>query len=49
MQKRRIYDRNFKENAIQLSSEKGLRKASREPGIASLLITRWQEELLKYG
>ncbi|WP_281225177.1 IS3 family transposase [Flavobacterium aquiphilum] len=49
MEKRKIYDRNFKENAIQLSSERGLRKASRELGTAPALISRWRQELLKYG
>lgn len=49
MKKRRIYDRNFKEKAIQLGSEKGSGRASRELGIASSLIPRWREEFLKYG
>lgn len=44
-----IYDRNFKERAIQLGSEMGIRKASRELGIHSSLISRWRKELLKYG
>ena len=49
MEKRKIYDRTFKEKAIQLGSEKGVRKASRELGIAPSLISIWRQELLKYG
>lgn len=49
MKKRRIYDRNFKEKAIQLGSERGLNKASRELGISLSLLPRWRQELLKYG
>lgn len=49
MKKRRIYDRNFKEKAIQLGSEIGVLKASRELDISSSLISRWRDELLKYG
>lgn len=49
MKKRKIYDRTFKEKAIQLGSEKGVIKASRELDIAPSLITRWRQELLKYG
>ncbi|PZX92798.1 IS3 family transposase [Flavobacterium aquariorum] len=49
MEKRKIYDRNFKVKAIQLGSERGVRKASRELDIAPSLITIWRQELLKYG
>lgn len=49
MKKRRIYDSSFKEKAIQLSYEIGVRKASRELDISSSLITRWREEKLKFG
>jgi len=45
----KIYDRNFKEKAIQLGSEMGVRKASRELGIWSSNISRWRKEFLKYG
>ena len=45
----KTYDRNFKLKAIQLGSELGLRKASRELGIESSHISRWRREFLKYG
>lgn len=45
----KIYDRNFKVKAIQMGSELGVRKASRELGIESSHISRWRREFQKYG
>ena len=49
MKKVKIYDRDFKVNAVKLALEKNRFKAAKELGIATTNIYRWQAELQKYG
>ena len=49
MKKRKIYDRNFKFNAVKLGVERGLHKVSKELGIPSSNIYSWQKELQEFG
>lgn len=49
MKKRRIYDRNFKEKAVQLGYEIGLTKGARKLGINPPLMTRWRQEFFEFG
>lgn len=49
MKKRRIYDRSFKEKAVQLGYEIGLTKGARKLGINAPLMTRWRQEFLEFG
>lgn len=49
MKKAKIYDRNFRVNAVKLGLETNLSKAAKELGIAPTNIYRWQNELQKYG
>jgi putative transposase len=49
MEKRKIYDRNFRVNAVKLALESNLFKVAKELGIATTNIYRWQAELQKYG
>nr|WP_315219797.1 IS3 family transposase [uncultured Flavobacterium sp.] len=48
MEKPKIYDRDFKVNAVKLALEKNRFKAAKELGIATTNIYRWQAELQKY-
>lgn len=49
MEKCKIYDRDFKVNAVKLALEKNRFKVAKELGIATTNIYRWQAELQKYG
>lgn len=49
MEKNKIYDRDFKLNAVKLALEKNRFKASKELGVATTNIYRWQAEFQKYG
>lgn len=49
MEKYKIYDRDFKLDAIRLALEKNRFKAAKELGVAPSNIYRWQKELQKYG
>lgn len=49
MKNRRIYDRNFKEKAVQLGYEIGLTKGARKLGINPSFMTRWRQEFLEFG
>ncbi|MDQ6531170.1 IS3 family transposase [Flavobacterium sp. LHD-85] len=49
MGERRLYDRNFKEKAVQLGYKIGLTKGARELGIKPPLMTRWRQEFLEFG
>lgn len=49
MEKRKIYDRNFRINAVKLALESNLFKVAKELGIATTNIYRWQAEFKKYG
>jgi len=49
MEKHKIYDRNFNENAVKLALEKNRFKAAKELGVATTNIYRWQNEFQKYG
>ena len=48
MGKPKIYDRDFKVNAVKLALEKNRFRAAKELGIATTNIYRWQAELQKY-
>ncbi|MGN7810778.1 IS3 family transposase [Flavobacterium sp. 22076] len=48
MEKNKIYDRDFKVNAVKLALEKNRFKAAKELGIATTNIYRWEAELQKY-
>ncbi|PXY43199.1 IS3 family transposase [Flavobacterium hydrophilum] len=49
MEKRKIYDRDFILNAVQMALETNPIKVAKELGIATTNIYRWQAELQKYG
>ncbi|WP_343705560.1 IS3 family transposase [Flavobacterium sp.] len=49
MEKSKIYDRDFKVNAVKLALEKNRFKAAKELGIPTTNIYRWQSELQKFG
>lgn len=49
MEKRIIYDRNFRVNAVKIALEKNPFKAAKELGIALSNMYRWYEEFKKYG
>lgn len=49
MEKRKIYDRNFRVHAVKLGLEKNLFKVTKELGVAPTNIYRWRDELQKYG
>lgn len=49
MEKNKIYDRDFKLNAVKLALEKNRFQASKELGVATTNIYRWQAEFQKYG
>lgn len=49
MNKPKLYDRNFKEDAVKLALEKNRFKAAKELGVAPSNIYRWQKEVQKYG
>jgi putative transposase len=49
MEKRKIYDRDFRVNAVKLGLETNFFKVARELGIAYTNIYRWRNELQKYG
>ena len=49
MGKCKIYDRDFKVNAVKLALEKNRFQASKELGVATTNIYRWQAEFQKYG
>lgn len=49
MKKCKIYDRDFKINAVRLTLESNRFKVAKELGIATTNIYRWQAELQKYG
>lgn len=47
MKKYKIYDRDFRVNAVKLGHETNFFKVSKELGIATTTIYRWRNELLK--
>lgn len=49
MEKRKIYDRDFKVNAVKLALKTNGNKVAKKLGIATTNIYRWQNELQKYG
>jgi putative transposase len=49
MEKRKIYNRSFKEKAVQLGFERGLTKGARELGISPSYMTKWRKEFLEFG
>jgi len=49
MEKRKIYDRDFRVNAVKLGLETNFFKVARELGVAYSNIYRWRNELQKYG
>jgi putative transposase len=52
MKKRRIYDREFKENAVKLSYERGksqTKAIAGELGITAKILSRWRQEYKKFG
>ncbi|WP_193555372.1 transposase [Flavobacterium cupreum] len=49
MEIRKIYDRDFRINAVKLALESNRFKVAKELGIATTNIYRWQAELKKYG
>jgi putative transposase len=49
MKNRRIYDRDFKEKAVQLGYEIGLTKGAIKLGINPSFMTRWRQEFLEFG
>jgi len=49
MEKRKIYDRDFKVNAVKLALKTSGRKLAKELGIATTNIYRWKADLQKYG
>lgn len=48
MEKSKIYDYDFKVNAVKLALEKNRFKAAKELGVATTNIYRWQAEFQKY-
>ncbi|WP_235830953.1 IS3 family transposase [Flavobacterium ustbae] len=49
MEKNKIYDRDFKVNAVKLALKSNRFKVAKELGIAITNIYRWQAEFQKYG
>ncbi|KAF2082007.1 IS3 family transposase [Flavobacterium sharifuzzamanii] len=49
MEKHKIYDRDFKLNAVKLALKTNRFKVAKELGIATTNIYRWQAEFRKYG
>ncbi|MNR09589.1 Transposase [compost metagenome] len=49
MEKRKTYDRNFKEQAVKLGFEIGLTKGARELGIYPAYMGKWRKEFLEFG
>lgn len=49
MEKRQIYDRNFKEQAVKLGFEIGLTNGARKLGISPSYMTKWRKEFLEFG
>jgi len=52
MEKRRIYDRTFKENAVKLTYERGksqIKVIAVELGITAKILSRWRQEFRKFG
>ena len=45
----RVYDKQFKEEAIKLSHEIGLKRASDQLGIPTSTISSWRSSLKKHG
>jgi transposase-like protein len=49
-EKRKRYDRIFKENAVKLSYESAtIKEYADKLGIAPCILTRWRQEYLKFG
>lgn len=44
-----IYDKTFKEEAVKLSDEIGLKKASQQLGVAYYTLSNWRQKQRKYG
>ncbi|WP_017495051.1 IS3 family transposase [Flavobacterium sp. WG21] len=49
MEKHKIYDRDFKLNAVKLALKTNRFKVAKELGVATTNIYRWQVEFQKYG
>ncbi|MBB4804195.1 transposase InsO family protein/transposase-like protein [Flavobacterium nitrogenifigens] len=49
MEKPKIYDKDFKEKAVQLGFEIGLKKAAIYLGIRYYSMVKWKKEYLKFG
>lgn len=50
MKKKRIYDRDFKENAVRLSNQReDISSLSKELGITTKLLYSWRSEARKKG
>jgi transposase len=44
-----IYEKSFKEEAVKLSDEIGVKKASAQLGIAYYTLIEWRQKQRKYG
>lgn len=44
-----IYDKTFKDEAVKLSDEIGLKKASQQLGVAYYTLSDWRQKQRKYG
>ena len=45
----RVYDKQFKEEALKLSNEIGLRSASEQLGIPTTTLSSWRASFKKHG
>jgi len=45
----RVYDKEFKEEAIKLSNEVGLKAASEQLGIPQTTLSSWRSQVKQYG